>query len=130
MQEIQGDSETAHGWFLHQVTVTDNDGEIWAFPCNSWIGDSDADGYAGEISRLYLLIVASSLSVLVVHLLILVLHLLSSMMIFFFFQAFGLSLQYLILFPPVSWQVVSIRFHHEQLLQFMQKLLLPICASS
>ena len=41
-------SETGTGWFLHQVDVTSPEGTTIHFPCNSWIGKSDADGLQCE----------------------------------------------------------------------------------
>ena len=37
-------SEPGTGWFLNQITVTTPEGTLWHFPCNSWIGETDADG--------------------------------------------------------------------------------------
>src|SRR5262245_49580267 len=39
-----GASEAGTGWFLHQISVNSPEGATWNFPCNSWIGRSDADG--------------------------------------------------------------------------------------
>ena len=65
VQDTEGldEDDPSHGWFLHQVTVTDSSGQEWPFPCNSWIGDSDADGYEGTSPGLHLRILSRSFQV-------------------------------------------------------------------
>lgn len=53
-------TEVGSGWFLQQVEVRGPDGQLWLFPCHSWLGESDCGNIAGPLERNLLLLKASS----------------------------------------------------------------------
>ncbi|KAK9806298.1 hypothetical protein WJX72_009199 [[Myrmecia] bisecta] len=44
-------TELGTGWFLDRIEVTSSQGGSWRFPCNSWLGKSDAGDVSGCMER-------------------------------------------------------------------------------
>jgi hypothetical protein len=47
-REKASSTATGEGWFLEQVNVIGPNHEVYIFPCNAWLGQSDCGDYQGE----------------------------------------------------------------------------------
>jgi len=50
-REKASSTATGEGWFLEQVNVIGPNHEVFIFPCNAWLGQSDCGDYLGSLER-------------------------------------------------------------------------------